>query len=88
MKNIQVIIIFNLLGILLNCIHYENYYDCSRTDMNDWDNRCFQTPKPGFTGDPNYLSTYQGMHYLVGYAQLKYSNNKKYCNINFYTRIK
>ena len=70
-------IFFALLIIYLNikisnedCTTYDKDYFCTSTEQDEWDSRCFQTPPK--TGS-DYKDTYQDMHYLMGYAQLKYS---------------
>ena len=35
----------------------------------------------------NWRENFQDMHYLVGYAQLKYSSDRKFCTINFITKV-
>ena len=84
-------IIFFLLIFFLNleisnenCTNYDNDYFCSSTEIDEWDFRCFQTPPK--TGS-DYKETYQDMHYLMGYAQLKYSLDKKTCTISFITKV-
>ena len=85
MKTIQILLNLYLIQNILteSCNSYNDEYNCNG-DSTDWDNRCFQTPP---RGSQDYKETYQDMNYLVGYAQLKYSSNKTYCNITFITRI-
>ena len=92
MKNIRILLIFySFFQIIYNdgtCPNYNDEYKCSSNlNTNEWDNRCFQTPYEGSNSDPPYKSTYQDMHYLVGYAQIRYSSNKKICKIIFYYRL-
>ena len=49
-----------------------------------WENGCFQTPPRGHS---DYKDSYQDMHYIVGYAQLKYFSNKQRCTIKFITKV-
>ena len=84
-------IIFVLLIIYLNreisnedCTTYDNHYFCSNPEIDEWDSRCFQTPSKT---ESEYKETYQDMHYLIGYAQLKYSSDRKTCNITFITKV-
>lgn len=88
MQNIQIIFLFCLiLKIINDCAMYNDLYLCSNMqnyDWYDWDNRCFQTPPKGAN---EYYETYQDMHYLMGYAKMKYSADKTYCTITFYTKI-
>ena len=88
MQNIQIIFFFSLILKILNyCALYNDYYLCSNHynyNWYDWDNCCFQTPPKG---DSEYFDTYQDMHYLMGYAKIKYSSDKTHCTITFYTKI-
>ena len=88
MKSIRIIFFFSLILKILNyCALYNDYYLCSNGNnynWNDWDNCCFQTPPKG---DSEYFDTYQDMHYLMGYAKIKYSSDKTHCTITFYTKI-
>ena len=84
-------IFFALLIIYLNikisnedCTTYDNDYFCASSERDEWDSRCFQTP-PKTASD--YKDTYQDMHYLMGYAQLKYSSDRKTCTITFITKV-
>ena len=89
---IRIIQIFLLYFIILKIIKadnectYNKYYLCNSPQINEWDSRCFQTPKRSNTSN-DYLETYQDMHYLVGYARLLYSSNKTICNITFITKV-
>ena len=78
MKIAKFILIFNFIKIILNeydnCYFYDDQYNCvGGVNENEWDAKCFQTPKKDGTNDPVYLDTYQGMHYIVGYIRQKYS---------------
>ena len=84
-------ILFFTLIIYLNieisnedCTNYDNDYFCSSTELDEWDSRCFQTPTKT---QSDYKETYQDMHYLIGYAQLKYSIDRKTCTITFITKV-
>ena len=70
--------------------NWDSKYYCKNNDNFDlfetWDNRGFQTP-PRNDIYNRYKPTYQDMHYLVGYAQLKYSSDRTNCTINFITRV-
>ena len=83
--------IINILkSIEEECSNWDNKYKC-RSNGNfhisdSWDERGFQTP-PRNDIYNRYKSTYQDMHYFVGYAQLKYSSNKKNCTISFISRV-
>ena len=91
MKFIQTIFIFYLIfKLIFDCDQYENYYTCGQNSgtENDWNSRCFQTPKrEETTDDPVYVSTYQDMHYLVGYTQIRYNQNKDICKVIIYTKV-
>ena len=81
---------FLILGALCeDCSNLNGEYVCKgdKTDYpSDWDENIFQTP-PSDDELGNYRKTYQDMHYLVGYAQLLYSSDKKECTINFITKV-
>lgn len=84
-------VIIIIFSDILNeeCINYNDRYKCiyGQNHYNEeWDNYCFQTP-PRNDLYGNYRETYQDMHYLVGYAQLIYSENKMQCTINFITFV-
>ena len=66
--------------IRYDCRDRTKYTPFSRT----YEDGCFQTPP---RGHENYKDSYQDMHYIVGYAQLKYSSDKKSCTINFITKV-
>ena len=72
------------------CTNINDEYACSSQDQttypDSYDIRSFQTPPRNDT-QGNYRETYQDMHYLVGYAQLKYSSDRTICTINFITRV-
>ena len=85
------IIIFLLITISLSedCSNLNWEYGCNgnqREYPQDWDERSFQTPPRDDTLG-NYRETYQDMNLLVGYAQLKYTQDKNTCTINFITRV-
>ena len=79
-----------VIGIISeDCSNLNGEYGCKGDQAaypDSWDERSFQTP-PRSSDDPNYRETYQDMHYLVGYAQLKYSSDKQICTITFVTRV-
>ena len=82
---------FNILfSIEEECDNWNYKYKCESNAHfefpSDWDKRGFQTP-PRNDIYNRYKSTYQDMHYLVGYAQLKYSEDKKTCIIKFITKV-
>ena len=52
----------------------------------EFDDYAFQTP-PRNDALGNYLSTYQDMRYLVGYAELQYNRKQNLCTITFNTRV-
>ena len=70
-----------------DCSNFNGEYPCQgdqKAYPESWDERSFQTPP---RGDSTYRETYQDMHYLVGYAQLKYSSDRRICTIKFITRV-
>jgi len=91
MKCLQgILLAFLFIGIFAeDCSNLNGEYGCNgdqREYPAEWDERSFQTPPRDDTLG-NYRETYQDMHYLVGYAQLLYSSDKKVCTINFITRV-
>ena len=85
----QIFLIFINNSLSDICPNYDEKYKClgNQAEFPDsWDNNCFQTP-PRNDIFGNYKSSYQDMHYLVGYAQLKYSSDKKSCDIIFITKV-
>ena len=71
------------------CKIWDDDYYCKggKTIYGDsWDEHAFQTP-PRNDIYGRYKSTYQDMHYLVGYTQLKYSSDKNYCTIKIITKV-
>ena len=97
MKIFPIIIIFLLIfGVLSEgeskeeCTNVNEEYACSSleetTYPEEFDVRSFQTP-PRTDDKGNYRETYQDMHYLVGYTQLKYSSNRKICTMRVITRV-
>ena len=72
---------------LEDCTNFNSEYFCidDQTEYPEsWDERSFQTPP---RDDPNWRKNYQDMSYLVGYAQLKYSSDRKICTINFIIKV-
>ena len=92
MKLIIIVILFFFIIIVSaeSCHNFDNNYYCINDQQysfpDDWDERCFQTP-PRNDIYGKYNPNYQDMHYLVGYAQLKYSQDKKSCTITFITKV-
>ena len=84
-------IIFFTLIIYLNieisnedCTNYDKDYFCSSIEIDEWDSRFFQSPTKT---QSDYKETYQDMNYLIGYAQLKYSIDRKTFIITFITKV-
>ena len=72
---------------LEDCTNFNSEYFCidDQTEYPEsWDERSFQTPP---RDDPNWRKNYQDMSYLVDYAQLKYSSDRKICTINFIIKV-
>ena len=97
MKLFQILLIsYLVLGVLSDgeskeeCTNINDEYTCSSLDQTtypeSYDIRSFQTPPRNDT-QGNYRETYQDMHYLVGYSQLKYSSDRKICTITVITRV-
>ena len=82
MKMVFISILFSLmLLIILNedCSIFDDEYLCKEGQLSfneQSDEDAFQTPPRNDTYD-RYRTTYQDMHYLVGYTQLKYSLDQK-----------
>ena len=71
------------------CTNFDNNYICENDQHEfpeSWDDNCFQTP-PRNDIFGNYKNSYQDMHYLVGYARLKYSEDYQICDITFITKV-
>ena len=92
MNLIIYIIFLSYFHILIfeSCDNWNDRYLCQTKSTYEipesWDERAFQTP-PKSDIYNRYKSTYQDMHYLVGYAQLKYSSNKNICTVKFITKV-
>ena len=92
MKYFLTIILFHLISIAFSedCSNLNGEYGCMNNDQHEypssWDERSFQTPPRDDTLG-NYRETYQDMNLLLGYAQLKYSQDKNQCKITFITRV-
>ena len=91
MNQIKYFLIFLFIQKIFEeeCFNFDNEYNCNENQFaypEDWDKRCFQTP-PRNDIFGNYKPSYQDMHYLVGYSQLKYSEDKNSCIISFITKI-
>ena len=90
----RIILYFLILFFKLNfakgqCSNYDNNYNCGYEEHDfpeSFDNNCFQTP-PRNDIFGRYKNSYQDMHYFVGYAQLKYSNDLQSCEITFYSKV-
>ena len=88
-----IIIIFSFYIFFIyteNCPNFDNNYNCIDENQyaypDSWDERCFQTP-PRKDIYNKYKPSFQDMHFLVGYAQLKYAPDKKSCTITFITKV-
>ena len=82
------IFFYIILKINCNCPEFNNNIECENGKYynEEWDERCFQTPPKDDTLG-NYKRTFQDMHLLVGYAQLKYNSEKTSCVITFITKV-
>ena len=72
-----------------DCTNFDEEYICKEfeTEYPSYlDENGFQTP-PRDDELGNYKNSYQDMHYLVGYSQLKYSPDRKICAINIITKV-
>ena len=91
MEFIHFLLILILIIGTLNedCSNLNGEYGCNGDQTvypESWDERIFQTP-PRDDIEGNYRPTYQDMHYLMGYAQLKYSQDKNTCTVTFITKV-
>jgi len=91
--NIRVFLFFffNIFATIEeDCFNWDDKYTCKTIGdyeiPSSWDERGFQTP-PRNDIYGRHKETYQDMHYLVGYAQLKYSLDKQICTIKFITKV-
>ena len=89
-NNILILFLLFSLSISEDCSNLNGEYGCTNEMRYEyptsWDERSFQTPpRDDILG--NYRETYQDMNLLVGYAQLKYTQDKQTCTINFITRV-
>ena len=90
MKSFLILLLSLTFNLIYNedCSNYDDIYFCEDDYefSEDWDDNAFQTPaRNDIYG--RYKSTYQDMHYLMGYAQLKYSQDKKSCTIKVITKV-
>ena len=94
MKKVCLLILFLLLSSTksslddckaitdISCATLETEYDLPESlDIN-----AFQTP-PRNDALGNYISTYQDMRYLVGWAEYNYNPAKTRCTITFNTKV-
>ena len=85
------VVVTNFMTIITDiydCYFYNDQYNCGSSVTEDtWDERCFQTPTKGGTVDPIYRDSYQGMHYIVGYARQTYNPDKTECTVTIITRV-
>ena len=91
MQTLKTFFLLSLITLSLSqdCSNLNGEYGCNgdqREYPADWDERSFQTPPRDDTLG-NYRETYQDMHYLVGYVQLLYTQDKRSCILNFKTRV-
>ena len=83
---IKTLLIYCLIHqIYLECGVLDEKYGCDGYNIKEEYNY-FQTP-PRSDTDENYKTTYQDMHYLVGYTQLKYNADKTSCTVKIITFI-
>ena len=86
---LKVLLLYVLISKIFSedCSNFNDEYYCENNQIaypESWDERSFQTP-PRYV--LNWRENFQDMNYLVGYAQLKYSSNRKFCTINFITKV-
>ena len=70
------------------CSNYNSENSCNGRGTeypSDWVERKFQTPP---RGDPLWRESYQDLHLITGYAQIKYNNPAKTeATLNFITKV-
>ena len=69
MKLFNFLLFYNFLENIKSENLHNLYYDCGQNN-GAWNEPFFQTPYRSGTQVPVYKTSYQDMHYLVGYAQL------------------
>ena len=83
---------FLIIQAAEDCTNWDNDYYCDTLGITDhafseeMDANAFQTP-PRNDIYGNYQSSFQDMHYLVGYIHQVYSSNKKSCTVTFNTKV-
>ena len=90
-KNLFLLLFFFIFGSFEeDCTNWDDKYKCESNDNfkieDSWDERGFQTP-PRNDIYHRYRPSYQDMHYIVGYAQLKYSSDKNIATLKFITKV-
>jgi alpha-amylase len=82
-----------LLSVLIigalseDCSNLNGEYGCQgdqKAYPDSWDERRWQTPP---RNDEHWKESYQDMHDVVGYAQLKYSSDRRICTIKFIATV-
>ena len=86
---LKVLLLYVLISKVFSqdCSNFNDEYYWENNQIaypESWDERSFQTP-PRYV--LNWRENFQDMHYLVGYAQWKYSSDRKFCTINFITKV-
>jgi len=71
-----------------DCSNFNGEYGCmsgTQTQYpSDWANRKFQTPP---RNDPKWQESYQDLHLLTGYVQIKYNQSKTEAYLTFLTKV-
>jgi alpha-amylase len=82
-----------LLSVLIigalseDCSNLNGEYGCQgdqKAYPDSWDERRWQTPP---RNDEHWKESYEDMHDVVGYAQLKYSSDRRICTIKFIATV-
>ena len=82
-----------LLSVLIigalseDCSNLNGEYGCQgdqKAYPDSWDERRWQTPP---RNDEHWKESYQDMHDVVGYAQFKYSSDRRICTIKFIATV-
>jgi alpha-amylase len=87
--NLQAFVILTLLFCIISedCSNYNGENSCQgqgTTYPDEWSNRSFQIPP---RGDPLWRESFQDLHLINGYIQIKYNKEKTSAVLNFVTKL-
>lgn len=87
MKGLILLLVIIAVTHCEDCSNFNGEYPCQGEQVEyptSWDTRSFQTPP---RNDLDWRKGYQDMHLLVGYVQIKYTQDKKSCTLIFITKV-